>query len=103
MSIRIDKDICIGCSKCTKTCPGTLIYQDSEKNAYIRYPKDCWGCTACVKVCPVSAISYHLGAEIGGRGAELKVKDEVEKVRWEISADGNVTEIIVDRKESNKY
>ena len=25
MSIRINKDKCIGCGKCTQVCPGTLI------------------------------------------------------------------------------
>lgn len=31
MSIMIDKAKCKGCGMCTSVCPGSLIYQDSEK------------------------------------------------------------------------
>ena len=33
MSIMIDKAKCKGCGMCTSVCPGSLIYQDSEKKA----------------------------------------------------------------------
>lgn len=31
MSIMIDKAKCKGCGMCTSVCPGSLIYQDSDK------------------------------------------------------------------------
>lgn len=103
MSIKIDKNKCIGCGKCTNVCPGTLNYLDEDKKAFIKYPKDCWGCTACVKACPVAAISYYLGAEIGGREASLTASDQEDKVIWKIKNGSETTEIVIDRKESNKY
>ena len=63
MSIRIDKDKCIRCGKCIKVCPGSLIYKDEDKKAYIKYEDSCWGCTACLKECGSSAITYFLGRE----------------------------------------
>lgn len=103
MSIAIDKDKCIGCSNCTRVCPGGLIYQDESGKAYIKYPKDCWGCTACIKSCPVNAISFYLGAELGGRGGQMTAKDMGEKVVWTIESGGETTEIEIKRSESNKY
>ena len=57
MSIMIDKAKCKGCGMCTSVCPGSLIYQDSEKKAFIKYPKDCWGCASCIKECHFGAIA----------------------------------------------
>ena len=68
MSIMIDKAKCKGCGMCTSVCPGSLIYQDSEKKAFIKYPKDCWGCASCIKECHFGAIALYLGADIGGMG-----------------------------------
>ena len=66
MSIMIDKAKCKGCGMCTSVCPGSLIYQDSEKKAFIKYPKDCWA--------------------------------------WNIKErDGSREEILINKKESNKY
>ena len=36
MSIMIDKQKCKGCGLCTDVCPGSLIYQDDDKKAYIK-------------------------------------------------------------------
>lgn len=103
MSIAIDRQKCIGCSRCVNSCPGGLIYQDGEDKSYIKYPKDCWACMACVKSCPTGAISCYLGAELGGRGGKMTARDSVEKLEWKIEAGGVETEIVVDRSESNKY
>ena len=62
MSIIIDKAKWKGCGMCTSVCPGSLIYQDSEKKAFIKYPKDCWGCASCIKECHFGAIALYLGA-----------------------------------------
>ena len=75
MSIMIDKAKCKGCGMCTSVCPGSLIYQDSEKKAFIKYPKDCWGCASCIKECHFGAIALYLGADIGGMGSLMTVTD----------------------------
>ena len=103
MSIRIDKTKCIGCEKCSKVCPGSLIEMKDHK-ACIVYPKDCWGCASCVKECPKQAIDFFLGADIGGKGSTLNVTKEGDILHWNISRfDGEQIVIDIDSKDSNKY
>lgn len=104
MSIAINKSKCIGCGKCRNVCPGTLIKLDDSGKAYIKYPKDCWGCTSCIKECPVYAISFFLGADMGGSGSMVHTEKRDGILRWVIeSPDGKVTNIDIDPRESNKY
>jgi adenylylsulfate reductase subunit B len=104
MSIAIDKEKCVGCGKCRNVCPGTLIKLDEGGKAFIKYPKDCWGCTSCIKECPVYAISFYLGADIGGMGSRVHTEEDGDILRWVIEKpDGSVNEIDINRKESNKY
>lgn len=104
MSIRIDKDKCVGCSKCTKVCPGSLIYQDEAKKAYIKYEDQCWGCTACLKECGFGAIQYYLGKDIGGAGGFMTTSKEEQHWQWEITdVNGKVHKVRINTKESNKY
>ena len=56
MSIKIDKNLCVGCRKCTEVCPGNLIKIGDDKKAYIKYPDDCWGCSSCIKECKLNAV-----------------------------------------------
>jgi adenylylsulfate reductase subunit B len=103
MSIRINKDKCIGCGKCTEVCPGTLIAVEKGQ-AVMEYPKDCWGCVSCVKECPVGAIEFFLGADMGGNGSVMTVETEGNILHWRIKKqDQTVTTIDVDRQSSNKY
>lgn len=104
MSIAINPDICRGCGACARVCPGSLIKQDENHKAYIRYPKDCWGCSSCIKECRFGAIALYLGADIGGLGSRLTVKTYGEELLWNITKrDGSVEEIVINKKESNKY
>ncbi|MCX8129324.1 MAG: ferredoxin family protein [Clostridia bacterium] len=104
MSIRIEKDKCVGCGRCSGVCPGSLISKDGEDKAYIRFPKDCWGCTACLKECRTGAIRYFLGADIGGKGSTLHIKREKDLLHWHIIRPGGEVEVItINQKESNKY
>ncbi|MBP0957035.1 MAG: ferredoxin family protein [Oscillospiraceae bacterium] len=103
MSIMIDSIKCVGCGKCAAVCPGSLI-RIEEKKAVIKYPKDCWGCTSCIKECPVHAVKFYLGADIGGQGSLVHTEESGDILRWLIEhPDGRVTEIDINRKESNKY
>ena len=103
MSIMIDSIKCVGCGKCAAVCPGSLI-RIEEKKAVIKYPKDCWGCTSCIKECPVHAVKFYLGADIGGQGSLVHTEESGDILRWLIEhPDGSVTEIDINRKESNKY
>lgn len=104
MSIAINAGKCIGCGRCRIVCPGSLIKQDKNQKAYIKYPRDCWGCTSCVKECPVHAVSLYLGADIGGMGSMVHTEEDGSILKWIIEkADGTISEIDVDRRESNKY
>ncbi|AKN34156.1 adenylylsulfate reductase [Clostridium carboxidivorans P7] len=104
MSIKIDKDKCIKCGKCIKVCPGSLIYADENKKAFIKYEDECWGCTACLKECGVSAIKYFLGEDIGGRGGSMTVNKGKDFWQWNITdGNGKVHWVKINTKESNKY
>lgn len=105
MSIKIDKEKCIGCKKCIKVCPGSLLRLDSDKKAEIKYPKDCWGCTACVKECSAAAVKFYLEEDIGGQGAYLYVsKPDKEHLDWHIfDKNGKESIITINKKDSNKY
>ena len=104
MSIMIDKQKCKGCGLCTEVCPGSLIYQGDDKKAYIRYPKDCWGCASCIKECHFGAIGLFLDADIGGRGSVMTVKSTEDTLTWNIEKrDGTTEQILINKKEANKY
>lgn len=104
MSIAIDSMKCRACGKCLDVCPGSLIVRGGGKKAVIRYPKDCWGCASCIKECPFEAISYYLGADIGGMGSQMTVHTEGDLLHWRIKkTDGTIETIVVNKKDSNKY
>ncbi len=103
MSIRIDRNSCIGCGQCADICPGTLIHM-KECKAYMRYPKECWGCVSCVKQCPVHAISLYLGADIGGMGSRMTVTQEDSLLHWTVvKPDGTMETVTVDSRNANQY
>lgn len=104
MSIHIHKERCVGCGKCIKVCPGNLLKQDEVKKAFIRCEEDCWGCTACIKECKVEAISYFLGADIGGMGSVMHTKEEGELLHWIIKDSNQNQEVItINKKQANAY
>ena len=104
MSIKIDQNRCVGCARCVEVCPGNLIKIDGTKKAFIKHERNCWGCTSCVKECPRGAVSFFLGADIGGRGARLSVETKGSVRVWKVTKiDGTVQEIIVNSSDANKY
>ena len=89
MSIAIDSMKCRACGKCLDVCPGSLIVRGEEKKAVIRY---------------LLAISYNLGADIGGMGSQMTVHTEGDLLHWRIKkTDGTIETIVVNKKDSNKY
>lgn len=54
--ISVDYETCIGCQKCAKACPSTVM------GAILRLDKktipDCFACYACREVCPTESISF---------------------------------------------
>lgn len=104
MSIAINQTKCVGCQKCLKVCPGSLIKLSEDKKAFLQYPKDCWGCASCLKECNYAAISLYLGADIGGMGSKLSTKFQGDMVYWQIEkSNGENIVIEVNRKDSNQY
>lgn len=104
MSILINKASCKGCGKCIEACPGNLIWRDADGKAAIVYPKDCWGCTSCLKECSFDAISFYLGADIGGMGSRLHIREENGCLIWSVDKwDGSFEQIVVDKSVSNQY
>ena len=104
MSILIENERCVGCGSCIEACPGNLIKRDSEGKAYLKAPDECWGCASCLKECRFQAISYYLGADIGGRGGLMRYERDGDLARWIIRRVGREpVAITVDRRSSNKY
>ena len=61
-------------------------------------------CASCIKECPFEAISYYLGADIGGMGSQMTVHTEGDLLHWRIKkTDGTIETIVVNKKDSNKY
>lgn len=103
MSIEIRPDLCIGCGRCTKICPGSLI-RLHERKAKIASPERCWGCASCLKECPVQAIAMFLGEDMGGLGGRLTIRQENKFLHWSVAKpDGSIKTITVDSRNSNQY
>lgn len=104
MSIRIDANSCFACGACREACPGNLIKRDARGKAFIMHPEECWGCASCLKECRHGAISYFLGADIGGRGSVMRTVQDGELIHWHIiRPNGETTTVTVDRSLANRY
>ena len=104
MSIQIDKAYCRKCGQCMEVCPGNLIARDTDGQAFLRYPEECWGCASCLKECRYGAISYYLGGDIGGHGAQMQVRYENDLCHWTVRQPGrSPVTITVDRRKANNY
>ncbi len=53
MTLHIDHDVCIMCSRCVEECPYGALTEEGER---LRVNELCTLCGACVEVCPVNAI-----------------------------------------------
>ena len=60
--------------------------------------------TACLKECHTGAILYFLGADMGGMGSMLSVKEKGDVRIWRVdSPNGETKTIEINMKDSNKY
>ena len=104
MSILINRELCVHCGSCTEVCPGNLIARDESGAAFLQYPEECWGCASCLKECRHGAISYFLGADIGGQGAKMRVRSDGPLRRWYVERPGMDTVVITtDSRNANQY
>lgn len=106
MSISINQKKCQGCKACVEVCPGNLIQINDQGKAYIRDVRDCWGCTSCLKECRFHAISFFLGADIGGNGSIMDYEEKGDFAYWHVyrpGAENHKKTIVINKKESNKY
>jgi len=59
-TLKLDKDVCIGCGMCELVCPHT-VFEVKDKKAGIQDLDGCMECGACASNCPVQAISVTPG------------------------------------------
>ena len=52
---RIDAELCIGCTKCAKSCPVNVI-SGERKEPHVIEQSGCIKCGSCADVCPVGAV-----------------------------------------------
>jgi adenylylsulfate reductase subunit B len=87
-----------------EVCPGNLIKKAADGTATLKRPQDCWGCTSCLKECSFGAISFYLGADMGGRGSVMRTEQTGTVRRWLVEREGNVIlSVDVDKTRSNQY
>jgi len=56
MPVRIDADLCIGCSACTGVCPTNSLSMNADGKSEVD-ESSCVDCSTCIATCPVEAIS----------------------------------------------
>ncbi|WOC31716.1 MULTISPECIES: 4Fe-4S dicluster domain-containing protein [Caproicibacterium] len=104
MSISINQKRCIGCGRCCRVCPGSLLRLNEAGKAFLPHPERCWGCTCCIKECPTQAAALYLGEDMGGLGGKMTVRREGTRLHWMVSMpDGSTKTIVVDSRNANQY
>ncbi len=64
--VRIDRNKCVDCGRCIRTCPTFSLDEESVQQGRTRIT--CTKCGQCVDSCPKSAISFHIkGTRVGVR------------------------------------
>lgn len=59
ITIDIDKETCIKCSKCVKVCPAYILRQETPKDEIgLRNVQTCIACGHCVAACPTDSVIH---------------------------------------------
>ena len=56
MTVRVDKDTCIGCGACAAACPETFVINQNEGKAEVINSEDTDCARGAAENCPVQAI-----------------------------------------------
>jgi polyferredoxin len=56
--LNMDRDACVACGLCKKTCPMQLAPQEMKENDAMAFKGDCLKCGLCVKACPKQALHF---------------------------------------------
>lgn len=56
--LKMDRNACIDCNLCAKTCPMQLAPNELKKGEKMAFRGDCLKCGLCVKACPKGAVSF---------------------------------------------
>ena len=70
--LKLDKEKCVSCGKCEKTCPmGVAVTRDPNSAECIR-------CGACVRACPAGALRFGSGAKKPGlnKNEKMNIREE---------------------------
>lgn len=59
-TLKLDKEKCNGCTRCTQVCPHAVIVM-KDKKADIKILDQCMECGACAKNCSEKAITVNSG------------------------------------------
>ena len=72
LRLKLDKEKCVSCGKCEKTCPmGVTVTRDPNSAECIR-------CGACVRACPAGALRFGSGAKKPGlnKNEKMNIREE---------------------------
>jgi len=68
----IDRERCVNCGICARTCPMGVIYLDKEGSPAVREGGKCLQCFHCTAACPTQAITHN---ELGAASLPLQADD----------------------------
>ncbi len=63
LRLGLDRDKCVSCGKCEKSCPMDVAVTKDPNSA------ECIRCGACVRACPAGALSFCGGKRSAGKAA----------------------------------
>ncbi len=72
LRLKLDKEKCVSCGKCEKTCPMDVAVTRDPNSA------ECIRCGACVRACPAGALRFGSGAKKPGlnKNEKMNIREE---------------------------